>query len=105
MTRHYAAFDIETATWVADDLEDWRQQRPLGISCAATCTADGNVVTWCGRTPAGTPADRMDRLTARELVSHLGELTRRGFTIVTWNGLGFDFDILAEESGLLDECR
>ena len=29
----------------------------------------------------------------------------RGFTIVTWNGLGFDFDVLAEESELAEECR
>ena len=28
-----------------------------------------------------------------------------GFTIVSWNGLGFDFDILAEESGRHDLCR
>ncbi len=25
--------------------------------------------------------------------------------LVTWNGLGFDFDILAEESGMYDECK
>src|SRR5262249_2656639 len=28
-----------------------------------------------------------------------------GFTVVTWNGLGFDFDVLAEESGLVSECQ
>ena len=27
-----------------------------------------------------------------------------GYTIVTWNGLGFDFPVLADESGLLDRC-
>ena len=33
------------------------------------------------------------------------EQTPTTFTLLTWNGLGFDFDILAEESGMLDECR
>jgi hypothetical protein len=30
---------------------------------------------------------------------------RARYTIVTWNGTGFDFDILAEESGMLAECK
>lgn len=30
---------------------------------------------------------------------------RDGHTIVTWNGVGFDFDILAEESGMLEACK
>jgi hypothetical protein len=29
----------------------------------------------------------------------------RGYTVATWNGVGFDFDILAEESGMLTQCR
>ena len=28
-----------------------------------------------------------------------------GFTILTWNGLGFDFDILAEESATVTSCH
>lgn len=28
-----------------------------------------------------------------------------GYTIVTWNGLSFDFDVLAEESGMIEKCR
>jgi hypothetical protein len=28
-----------------------------------------------------------------------------GYTIVTWNGLGFDFDVLAEESGMYEQCK
>jgi hypothetical protein len=28
-----------------------------------------------------------------------------GFTILTWNGLGFDFDILAEESAAAASCK
>jgi hypothetical protein len=28
-----------------------------------------------------------------------------GYAILTWNGLGFDFDILSDESGMINECK
>jgi RNase H-like protein len=31
-------------------------------------------------------------------------VARDGYTLLSWNGLSFDFNILAEESGLPDEC-
>ena len=46
----------------------------------------------------------MTREEATELVRDLSALTSRGYTLVTWNGLGFDFDVLAEESGLIADC-
>ena len=42
---------------------------------------------------------------AADLVRYLVDAGSRGYTVLSWNGLGFDFDILAEESGLIDECR
>jgi hypothetical protein len=47
----------------------------------------------------------MNREEAADLVRYLGEMVAAGFTIVTWNGLAFDFDILSEESGLTSECK
>ncbi len=38
-------------------------------------------------------------------MQYLATQVENGYTIATWNGLGFDFDILAEESGMLVECR
>ena len=38
-------------------------------------------------------------------VEYLATQVENGYTIVTWNGLGFDFDILADESQMLAECR
>ncbi len=32
------------------------------------------------------------------LLQYLCKMAGEGYTILTWNGLGFDFDILAEES-------
>ncbi len=102
-TRKYLAFDIETAKLPEGD---WRSCRPLGISCAATLLADSDQPKlWHGGNDRARPADRMSREEAAELVRYLVERTKQGCTVVTWNGVGFDLDVLAEESGLLETCR
>lgn len=96
----YLAFDIETAKVMPEHEPNWKSCRPLGISCAATLLTDTDEVhLWRGQ------GDRMSREDAGELVEYLSSKAAKGYTILTWNGLGFDFDILAEESGRLDECR
>ena len=105
MNRKYLAFDIETAK-TTEDGTDWRSCRPLGISCAATLLADSNERRlWHGGADRNSPADRMSPQDAKELVEYLATQVENGYTIVTWNGLGFDFDILAEESEMLENCR
>ena len=47
---------------------------------------------------------RMSREDATKLVAYLQNSVKAGWEIVTWNGLGFDFDVLAEESGCWMEC-
>lgn len=51
------------------------------------------------------PNDRMSQQEAAGLVEYLVNQVAHGYTIVTWNGLGFDFDILAEEAQMLPQCR
>lgn len=105
MDRRYVAFDIETAKeW--PDGADWSRYRPLGISCAATLPADTDTArVWHGLTGDDQPADRMTRQDVAKLVEHLLAMVGDGYTILTWNGLGFDFQILAEESGMSQECQ
>lgn len=105
MTRKYVAFDIETAKeW--PDGADWRQYRPLGISCAATLPAGAaEAHLWHSVAEDDLPGDRMGRQDAVRLVEHLSSVVDQGYTILTWNGLGFDFDILAEESGMARQCK
>ena len=104
MTRKFLAFDIETAR-IGDSQADWRTQRPLGITCAAALTSDNNVVdVWHGKNSDGTPSPKMIRAEVRSLLEHLLKSVGDGYTLVTWNGLGFDFDILAEESGNHEAC-
>ncbi len=106
MIRKYAAFDIETAADIAESAGSWAPYRPLGITCAAVFPEDDTEATvWQGKTPDGTPAPRMSQSEARQLVRQLEKIVAEGYTLLTWNGLGFDFDILAEESGDLAECR
>ncbi len=106
MARRYLAFDIETAKDVPGEDFNWRPHRPLGISCAATLASDSSeVLFWHGKTRDGAPATRMTLDDANGLVQYLSKMTQDGFTIVTWNGLGFDFDILAEESVAVRNCQ
>ena len=103
MTRRYLAFDVETARLPEGD---WRSCRPLGISCAATLPGDGREPTlWHGGTDRARPADRMSREETAALVRCLSEQVEHGYTLLTWNGVGFDLDVLAEESGMLAECK
>lgn len=94
----FAAFDLEIMTPVEGD--DWKAQRPLGISCAAVAL----------RSDSGELTHRFwgifERQTALQqpIVAALMELVHDGYTLVTWNGGAFDFDILAEESGLHAQC-
>ncbi len=104
--RKYLAFDVETAKVVPEDEPDWRSQRPLGISCAATLLADSQEPTlWHGGSDRSCPADRMSPQEAAGLVEYLAEQVEKGYTLLTWNGLGFDLDVLAEEAQMLPQCR
>ena len=108
MTRRFVAFDIETAKDVPGEDFNWRPHRPLGISCAATLVSDSDELRlWHGKTMDGSPAPRMSPADALGLVHYLVKMAEDGFTILTWNGLGFDFDVLAEEAasaGICHEC-
>jgi hypothetical protein len=104
-SRTYVAFDIEIARPLPGDFNDWRHYRPLGISCAATLTSTGELRVWHGVTPEGEIADQMNPIEAAHLVDYLHKAVLEGNTILTWNGLSFDFDILAEESGEMGTCQ
>lgn len=105
MARRFAAFDLETAKEFPAEEFDWRPHRPLGIACAAIFVGDTKPVSlWHGKNATGRPTPRMNRAETQQLVLALADLVEQGYTLVTWNGLGFDFDILAEESGEPEIC-
>lgn len=100
--RRYLAFDLEIAALLPEGETDWKDYRPLGITCAA--------LAWKVDMDDGVESvvydgiPRMTKSDCRDLVNHLLIAVDADYTIVTWNGLSFDFDILAEESGMHAEC-
>lgn len=107
MTK-YLAFDIEVAAILPDNASDWKAYRPLGITCAAIAQQmdDGSIFTdtWHAGEYDGSYTPRMAQYECRLIVYSLMAATSNGFTLLTHNGVGFDFDILAEESGMWQEC-
>jgi len=103
MMRKYLAFDLEIAKIIPEDETDWKIHRPLGITCAAA-SSDKELWNWWANFN-GMFTHKLTKEQSQILVSQLVELTNKeDFTLLTWNGLGFDFDILAEESGMYEEC-
>ncbi|HIA13777.1 MAG TPA: hypothetical protein EYN74_02615 [Nitrospirales bacterium] len=106
MRRKYLAFDIETAKILPEVAGDLLAHRPLGICCAATLAADEDEPQrFYSVESDGTPSPQMNRADLSTFVDFLIEKTQAGYTIVTHNGLGFDFDVLAEESNRLEDCK
>ena len=106
MAHKFLAFDIETAKIVPGTEFNWKAHRPLGVTCIASQSTDEQEPrVWLTRTPKGTPAPQMKRSDIAAFVRFLDDVSRKGFVPLSWNGLAFDLDVLAEESGLLDECR
>lgn len=101
-----ASFDLEIAKMVEGN--DWHAQRPLGISCAAIALIDTELATddeIAYQTFTSAPGESaMTQQGAVRVVAELKRLADDGYTLLTVNGLGFDFLVLAEESGLWREC-
>lgn len=106
--KKYVAFDIETAQVIPKGETDWAKYRPLGISVAATLIYPphpGILRHWYGQgRPSRDPMLRMPQAQVQVLVRFLQRLVDDGYTIITWNGVRFDFSVLAQESGLHQEC-
>jgi hypothetical protein len=100
---NFVSFYLEISKSLPDD--NSQKFRPLGISCAAL-QFDGEAPRlWATPLSNGQFAEKMSRDDLQRLVKYLIRAVDNGWQIVTWNGLGFYFDVLAEESGLWEECR
>jgi hypothetical protein len=104
MAMRFVAFDLETAKVLPTQVTDLLAHRPLGIACAAAVVSDeAEPVTWHGARD-GKPSPQMSCAEVSSIIEQLKSFVDKGYTLVTWNGLSFDFNILAEESGLPSEC-
>lgn len=97
------AFDIEIVKDIPEGAY-WKTVRPLGISCASTL-ADGELITWYHGKSSGKPLEGAMTLDEnQELVRYMMDKFSDGYVPITWNGLQFDFDVLAEESKMWMQC-
>ena len=97
-------FDIEIVKEISEG-QDWKELRPLGISCAAVYYGMGNIYWYPGWHTLSAPENKaMDKDETMEMEDSLFALTQFDNKVVTWNGLSFDFRVLADESGMLEEC-
>ena len=104
MATTFMAFDLETAKVLPPQAGDLLAHRPLGIACAAAVVAgEAEPLTWHGMQD-GKPSAQMSRAEVCSMIEQLKSFVDKGSTLVTWNGLAFDFDVLAEESGLPSGC-
>lgn len=101
----FMAFDLEISTPIPAGAADWSEFRPFGISCAVTQVITDGPVFWYGDVNDGDYLPKMTMDHVKDLVVYLSRAVQKGFTIVTFNGCGFDFSVLAEESGMVDECK
>jgi len=98
----YVLFDLETELIQGSlDLE----RHVPAITIGATLTGEGDLRLWYERDADGQATGALlTPESAQGLVRYLEELTAAGYTVVTWNGAGFDFLVLAHASGLRDAC-
>jgi hypothetical protein len=104
MSKRFVAFDLETAKILDDAPGDLLSHRPLGITCAVAIRSDapGTPIVWHGRDAAGRPNASMSSAEAEALLAQLESFVDDGYSLATWNGLGFDFAVIADESGQLE---
>ena len=97
------ALDIETIKTFPQG-DDWHDHRPLGISVVAIASSVGNT-QWFAAGDDGYPGAilRLGQMDA--LVDLLIEEVAKGATLVTWNGMGFDWPVIAEESKRLEDVQ
>lgn len=96
---------IDGVNWYIDSVpDDFMAHWPLGISVAATTGIHGRPSAWYGKEGSSKPLSKMTKHDCGALVNYLLDCHESGDQIITWNGLRFDFHVLAEESGMYAEC-
>lgn len=102
MTK-FIGWDIEISKEIPQDCPDWQAIRPLGISCASLVSDDFAKVYYGGMLD-NTHTPKMNFNEIIYMMRDMQKYESEGYKITTWNGLSFDFNVLAEESGLHKEC-
>ena len=92
----FVAFDLETAKAAPEDRQG---DYDLGVTCIGCVIVDSDERqerTWKGNEELGCYSKKMDNWPINDFINWLGIKSRSGFDIVSWNGMGFDFRVLAQ---------
>jgi len=103
------AWDLEIVKEIPEASE-WRDIRPLGISCVSALVFDEPLSRlWFHKEMDNDSlvptSGAMTKIELEAVINSFMYWVENGYTLVTWNGLSFDFDVLAEESGMYEECK
>ena len=108
MLDKWCTFDIETSRIIPKVFEgDIFQFSPLQVSTAAVHVRRGDkeyTQSYFSRDDTGAIQPRMSKADVKAYVEKLEFLRRSEFPVFSWCGTGFDWRILAEESGELKLC-
>lgn len=91
---NFLSYDIEIFDEIEGDKIDIATVKP---SVAAYCTTETDTVFY-----EGDPY--MSKETAKQMALDMYAKYKNGFVPFTWNGLAFDFKLLATYSGAIKEC-
>ena len=89
------SFDLEIVKEIPEGIKDWREIRPLGISCVALLPNNEPLsYLYFHHNEKFQPINgEMTKDELSFLISSFMELINNGYKILTWNGLQFDFDV------------
>lgn len=93
----YIGFDLETVRLPPKRQFDDTDPLNVGISCASLAYSEHDVKVW-----QGTPSLTVEQ--CQDMVAELERIDNTAQRVVTWNGSGFDYRVLAEESQLRERC-
>lgn len=91
-------FDIEIAN-VLRKFNTWKEHRPLVLTCIGLAPSDGEAIAYYN------PEGYITTEQAEEVANKLLEYTLKGYILVTWNGLGFDWVLLSDTSKKKALCK
>ena len=105
MNAKFAAFDLETRELIDNEKKGLEKGR-LGVTCIGLMlSGQQSPEVWYDKDVNEHIANQMSRSHLSEFVDRLKSLVDDGFMVTTWNGLGFDFRVLAAESGRILDCH
>lgn len=93
----------ENFTLIVGPVDYWKYG-PSRFTVANIHNSESKNRTYLSRDCVGTPQQEMSKPDANQMLDFLWSVHKKGDKIFTWNGTGFDWRMLAANTGELDAC-